>query len=875
MPDLPVWTLDALLRLGHHADEAVREWAIARLGRAQAPAAHEALFRALDDPAPGVLEKALRAILAQGFRIDTRPHRDALQRVALRGAPFPAALARLAEQVLLRDGDEEATARLVETCFRDEPEMGALWFVLVEHAPGQVLQHATGLGLLTTPRIAPIGALLMMPRVAPREALANLYAKVPQLDDKGWGDVLLHEMLLRAGAEHVFEPGGDELADLTRWLVGRSQLGATEASRELVLRWLSPEAFEVPLKALRARQWGAAIAWSAAWCEKLEDDDDRDDDAVQWSRTLLKLMGADRAARARHAYSAVSLAVAASERTLERSMPFTTCAPDEQLLRTAFSAESGCYARQAAMMMRWHTPQRREAEAAAMASALSAIGGAPEIVQAQLLRIAGRLKVMLPASVLDLAAAAPAANAPALRAYFEAHADGLQALAPVSLDATTGKCQPEVLQALACLNATWVTQLLKPRLAALSRTDDVEHLLPALESLGDVSLLPDLLALWKPGAPRVAHTALHLARLDDRSDTLPPELLAEAQREQLRRAQALTNPHPPGLDPINPSAISIELRCNRCHHRGRHALAVAFLHPDPQCYRREGWDGVTFTRIVVCRRCGAEDDYTLGTIALMSIATASLHQKTQKAPVDTEGGESTTIKFAHARLADGTAFRRASDALRHWRQKTERNPRDGDAWLRLGLVLKANDRVDEAVVAFRQAMALQPKGFEAPSAMLSMLLDHGRVKEAAALPPAVLEALPNSTAPQRARSAAAQRVILLLRTAAETGLGLALRASWKGAGNAVMRGSVALQRVTRWDRMLTFLMHTGLVKVEIVTDSGDAHEPDLEALLEGDEPIGAPPPPKAATTVVATPRPGRNDPCHCGSGKKYKKCHGT
>jgi uncharacterized protein len=21
--------------------------------------------------------------------------------------------------------------------------------------------------------------------------------------------------------------------------------------------------------------------------------------------------------------------------------------------------------------------------------------------------------------------------------------------------------------------------------------------------------------------------------------------------------------------------------------------------------------------------------------------------------------------------------------------------------------------------------------------------------------------------------------------------------------------------------------------------------------------------------------PGRNDPCHCGSGKKYKKCHGA
>jgi uncharacterized protein YecA (UPF0149 family) len=25
----------------------------------------------------------------------------------------------------------------------------------------------------------------------------------------------------------------------------------------------------------------------------------------------------------------------------------------------------------------------------------------------------------------------------------------------------------------------------------------------------------------------------------------------------------------------------------------------------------------------------------------------------------------------------------------------------------------------------------------------------------------------------------------------------------------------------------------------------------------------------------ATPKVGRNDPCPCGSGKKYKKCHGT
>jgi hypothetical protein len=28
-----------------------------------------------------------------------------------------------------------------------------------------------------------------------------------------------------------------------------------------------------------------------------------------------------------------------------------------------------------------------------------------------------------------------------------------------------------------------------------------------------------------------------------------------------------------------------------------------------------------------------------------------------------------------------------------------------------------------------------------------------------------------------------------------------------------------------------------------------------------------------APRVRAQPKLGRNDPCHCGSGKKYKKCH--
>jgi len=33
-------------------------------------------------------------------------------------------------------------------------------------------------------------------------------------------------------------------------------------------------------------------------------------------------------------------------------------------------------------------------------------------------------------------------------------------------------------------------------------------------------------------------------------------------------------------------------------------------------------------------------------------------------------------------------------------------------------------------------------------------------------------------------------------------------------------------------------------------------------------------PPKAAPVRRATPKIGRNDPCICGNGRKYKKCCG-
>ena len=52
-----------------------------------------------------------------------------------------------------------------------------------------------------------------------------------------------------------------------------------------------------------------------------------------------------------------------------------------------------------------------------------------------------------------------------------------------------------------------------------------------------------------------------------------------------------------------------------------------------------------------------------------------------------------------------------------------------------------------------------------------------------------------------------------------------------------------------------------------------ALEDDEEGLFDGEAESGEMNRPTPSTPMRLAPVPGRNDPCWCGSGKKYKKCH--
>jgi len=58
--------------------------------------------------------------------------------------------------------------------------------------------------------------------------------------------------------------------------------------------------------------------------------------------------------------------------------------------------------------------------------------------------------------------------------------------------------------------------------------------------------------------------------------------------------------------------------------------------------------------------------------------------------------------------------------------------------------------------------------------------------------------------------------------------------------------------------------------VDSAPDVEVAGDREASRLQHGDEDVEEPRP----ATSAGAPKLGRNDPCYCGSGLKYKKCHG-
>jgi hypothetical protein len=78
--------------------------------------------------------------------------------------------------------------------------------------------------------------------------------------------------------------------------------------------------------------------------------------------------------------------------------------------------------------------------------------------------------------------------------------------------------------------------------------------------------------------------------------------------------------------------------------------------------------------------------------------------------------------------------------------------------------------------------------------------------------------------------------------------------------------AIMLSDIQRWERLASLLAMPGVKNIKLERTATPPPRQILHKFLtEGDAP---------AQPVRVGPKVGRNDPCPCGSGKKYKKCHG-
>ena len=442
---------------------------------------------------------------------------------------------------------------------------------------------------------------------------------------------------------------------------------------------------------------------------------------------------------------------------------------------------------------------------------------------------------------------------------------------------------PALLRALVATNLRAVAPMLEARFDRIAALGESALWIEMAGDLGDPALLPRVIAEWHPLEAVTARTAGLLARLAGTYDALPAAIRAAAEEQARREARGL-RAAATGLDAMIELAVEdallVQVRCDACGRDQTVDGGTASVHPDrPHC-EREGWDGVMFGRVIRCRHCGAEDRYALTTRGRLRIMAETMRTTAAKAK-GADPSDVSRVRIGVPTVNGNVPIRRVSEALAYWRERIATKPGDASAWVRLGNVLKGGDEAG-AIAAYERAAALD-ENLDALGQWFDLASDGGAKVPDRALTRRTVAALPRGNDDPDFRGAVALGVAQVLEAEVARGASLGLRARWVergGRASDAAVGEVDLRRVRNWDRLGAFLGAPTTVETQLI--DGDACAPDtgLERLLASTAPLaprrglavgGSAP----AVPVRAGPKVGRNDPCPCGSGKKFKKCCGA
>jgi tetratricopeptide (TPR) repeat protein len=354
--------------------------------------------------------------------------------------------------------------------------------------------------------------------------------------------------------------------------------------------------------------------------------------------------------------------------------------------------------------------------------------------------------------------------------------------------------------------------------ALVDRLDPAESRVPEDEMLNAlvISELLDLRAVD-------AATAIRRAFDEDRVDTSIVDLDSALEELDLpsksRRKRSGTE-----------QGLRLRLICTACNYEREHQVARVYYDPGTQERRKKG-EEPTYSEFVIpqritCPKCGAVDQYKLSSMAYMALIAEVLKQAEDRRQGKLGAGlDEGTPQLLEFGLVDGRQMH-PYEARDMYRQEVEAEPNRAELRVRYANVLRFLDYREEAIDQYRAALRLEPANLEAYLNLGQMAQEAGDRAEARSMFGSVITQAPNSRLSRKDREAhveAAAQELAELAGPPRRPAGARLLARPSQQGPTEARG------------------------------------PDATALR---------------TPAQIAHKVGRNDPCPCGSGKKYKKCHG-
>lgn len=282
--------------------------------------------------------------------------------------------------------------------------------------------------------------------------------------------------------------------------------------------------------------------------------------------------------------------------------------------------------------------------------------------------------------------------------------------------------------------------------------------------------------------------------------------------------------------PAEQQGLRLRLRCTACGYEREHYVETVYCDLATQERRVKGeptpYGEFIIPQRITCPKCGAVDQYELSNMAYIAL-TVEMVKKLAAHKLGRPGAEPEegALRFISFGLSDGREMHPLA-AREMYGQKVEAEPNRADLRVRYANVLRFLGYREDAIEQYRTALRLEPSNLEAYLNLGRFARAAGDLAEAQRMFQSILTQAPSSRLPRKTRE------------------------SYVEAATEEL--------------------------AELARPSERSGAPQLPARLTHRERPGSRGPEVAAVAqpMRVTRKVGRNDPCPCGSGKKYKKCHG-